>query len=434
MPGCAISKLSIAISVITDETTKSLKFHEVGRGFPRTPAFTRKATEERRDENLRGDHIRNIQQESRMAEIDQPQRGFVSRLKDRVEHGGRFHALLPGHRNREEKDDHESAAAHLPVTAAAIPESFFFDPKAVALPGHPLPASPIHAAPSIVSSPDTIAAMITSMEQLVHSRISFPKASQFSAALAAYQNEAAASAFVHAAAQRGGVDQLNAFLKQYGQSPLPPIEVNPAGLYGVGLFSAHPTWRHAGTEALIDMPDGTKVPGVHLKDVKFYHSESHRYPIAEVMTNNGVRFFVTQVDDAQTHLDPNDPAAATRFAAALSSSMQETRNTPYRKGLQIPMVDLHQSGALALLDGASIGGMPIDAAYFMHSLRIDKNGAQATSGAVAMASGYAPKNGCLVIDGPFVAWLETGGTGKPTVPFAALVRQRDMRDPAAAEN
>lgn len=243
--------------------------------------------------------------------------------------------------------------------------------------------------------------------------------------------------FVSTEAERGGVERVNKFLRDRKFDIQLRSSGNPNEVAAASAFDLKVLWKVPGTQYPIHLPEQKiGVPGVWMKKpLSYYTAPGHPHPIVELETQSGERFFLTRFE---TKLNAADPFAAADAAAPLAAARKKIESPgEYRDGVQFPMAGYERKGSMDWMIGARTKGEDgteyvLAQAVFAHRFRLNELGARAEAANAALAISEAPRT--LVINGPYLAWLETGnGAAKPVIPFAVHITEDHMKEPAGLD-
>jgi hypothetical protein len=227
-----------------------------------------------------------------------------------------------------------------------------------------------------------------------------------------------------------GVAKINEFLEKNGYSgaKLDPSGVGKHDVVAASILDMKFSWENPAEATKMTLASGNEVDAVKMKGVNIYQSEVHRAPIARIPTKQeGVFVCLTRHDGS---FSPDDPLAVYDYAGGLANDINRDRAD--WKGpaeVMFPMVDYNKSGDMDWLKGAATldaNGNPvtISQAKYQHKFKLDEKGVEAGgAAAVSGTRGMTPKP--VVIDGPFVAWVEVNGV----VAFAGYMDESVMKDP-----
>jgi hypothetical protein len=224
-------------------------------------------------------------------------------------------------------------------------------------------------------------------------------------------------------------DEINAWLKKRGFGvALEPFSEEAFGIAAVLKMVVE--WMKKGVRTIIDR-NGVKYSAVEMKsevgdeNVLFYTSLNHDQPVVGVKTKTGERVYMT-VADTLPENDINMFRAVTRIARTLRLAFDFDRVT-------FPMVDLDQEVDISWLQGLRTIGeddLPgvISQALQQTKLKMNEVGAKIESAvAVSVMRGMSKPKKHLVIDRPFVFWVERSNLGMPI--FVGHVCEDAWKDP-----
>ena len=205
-------------------------------------------------------------------------------------------------------------------------------------------------------------------------------------------------------------DVLNKFLKDNGFSiQLDPFD--PDGFGVVSILDVLVKWIKEGIVTDVEC-DGTKYPAVRLNEgVSVHKSPNHNYPVAKINTKGGKDFVcMTILDEQKADFELVD------LAIEISKSL--VQDSSYGS-VVFPMINLNQEVDISWLLGMTIldekgKNFFISQAKQQTKLRMNQHGARVESAvAIGMRKGCAVAKKELVIDKPFLIWIEREGLQKP---------------------
>jgi len=247
-----------------------------------------------------------------------------------------------------------------------------------------------------------------------------------------------AAAYLNAAAQRGGVDQINRFLQEKNFSvTLAPVD-DPQGIACAAVVDLKVEWQTPGTKQMLFLPQADKwVSGVHLAQLKaVYRAAGHEHLIAELTVKGDAKFFITRCDSSGS----GHRSLASAFLAAKLAQVRRVEGAAqFPGGIIFPAADLRDSTALSWLIGARTTdsmGQPAIIVQALSQVRFSLNeigarGQAAAAASMVTATGEEDVPQQLVIDGPYLAWFELPGAklDRSIVTFAAHVNVDKMTPP-----
>lgn len=296
------------------------------------------------------------------------------------------------------------------------------------------------SAKKISSAPHATIAALKEIEKIIKAKGSWQatdstSSKNFFKNIKKYQKETAKlEKYISAIAQKGGVDQINQFLKDHGFSSIKLEDPqNPEAVSSASVFDLKVLWETPGYKTMLWLPEKKdSVVAAHLKKTAaFYSAKGHNYPIVELKTSSQERFFLSRFDQ---ELDSSDALAANKAAFKIASQLKKIKGTKYPDGVIFPMASFEDDGRIDSLIGAKIldqkgKEFPIAEAIYAHRFRLDEQGAHAEAANALFALSSAPTT--LNIDGPFLAWFEVPTKNKKEhiIPFAVLITEESMKDP-----
>ena len=235
-------------------------------------------------------------------------------------------------------------------------------------------------------------------------------------------------------------DDINQFLAENGFD-LSIDELRPDQFAVASLIKILVAWLIEGKAAIIQH-DGQEYPAVDLTkrecQVGVYgarYDEKVRL-VASIPTKSGDRVYMTKLPQA-----PDDEFELVRMAQSLSCSIEEGRARPMSgqyKGVIFPMVDLDVTHPLEWLVGLVMKPKVGDSAVIEQALqqtrlKMNRKGALAESAAaIVVRCLSANLSQPLVMDEPFLMWIERDGLSQPL--FVAHVTPEDWKDPGEIED
>lgn len=227
-------------------------------------------------------------------------------------------------------------------------------------------------------------------------------------------------------------EEINRFLQDKGFN----IHLNPfttRGEFGTAsVMDVLVKWLNPGTSSRLIAADNQNYPAARLKKgVDIERSSAAKNPIA---------YINTQHPDYRVGLTiPNEPITDAFELTDFVKSIRESQLFPDSNyaGLLYPKVSLDQRVDINWLKGmytAGDDGLPaiITQALQQTRFRMNEIGARAESAvALGMRRSMAPIEKPLVIDRPFVCWIEKTGVSLPL--FAGYINYPDWKDPGSLE-
>ena len=223
--------------------------------------------------------------------------------------------------------------------------------------------------------------------------------------------------------------EINKFLANRGfQIALDPFE-KPTDFGTASVLDVLVKWLEKGTATrLIGLRTSKEYPAVLLKGgVSFKRWPGHQNPIAVVETKTGELVYLTVHDrlDGFELLDRVNELRAVRA----------TLNVHEFKGLYFPQVDLDQMVDIGWLKqlwthGADGHDYEVAQALQQTKFRINEEGARAQSAVaigVLRCTSLVPQLPPLVINRPFLVWIERPGLKEPL--FAGWICEDDWKRP-----
>ena len=203
--------------------------------------------------------------------------------------------------------------------------------------------------------------------------------------------------------------------------PFPPHGFGTASMLDVAV-----QWLTAGIVREVRLMTGGVVPGVVLKEgVSVFHSR-RLGAVARIETKNGDTVGISRQVDVPTGLHLAD------YVRARASD--DVRRISDYEGVHFPMVDLDQQPDISwLVNMETLGddGFPYFVAQALQQTKFKMNqfGARVKSAAAigVYRSSVQRSKPPLVIDGPFLVWIERPGLSRPF--FVGFITDEDMKDP-----
>lgn len=221
-------------------------------------------------------------------------------------------------------------------------------------------------------------------------------------------------------------EEINAFLCKRGfDIRLDPFDANEFGTASV--LNVLVEWLQEGKKTALRAKSGREFPAVKLaSDFLVFSSNVHRHPVACLATKSSTdRVFITV---AEKPLDGFDlPEAAMRISQSLDYPSARYES------LTFPMVDLDQKVDISWLKGMATqdaAGLPweIAMAFQQTKFKMNEKGARAKSAvAIMMRTLSIPQR--MVIDEPFLVWIERQGLSRPL--FVGYITEDDWKDPGS---
>ncbi|HTK09047.1 MAG TPA: serpin family protein [Ktedonobacteraceae bacterium] len=224
--------------------------------------------------------------------------------------------------------------------------------------------------------------------------------------------------------------ELNRFLRARGfRIELAPLQSGndwkEVGIVSVLDLSVN--WSSPGLEMKVRGQDGKVYPGVYLifAESRFYRAAHHDYPIVQLSTTSSDRVYMTRLDSALADFE------LLHKVQQLSDSCQPIDD--YGEVI-FPMVDLKQEvdiSWLVNLETTSAEGEPVKISHALQEthLALDEEGARAKSATAVIhkIGGVGVPKPLLVIDGPFLIWIERPGLMKPL--FVGYITEENWKKP-----
>lgn len=227
---------------------------------------------------------------------------------------------------------------------------------------------------------------------------------------------------------------INAFLAKKGFNIALEPFTRPGEFGTASVADVLVKWLHAGTSTQLKAIDNQTYPAARLKrGVTLARSFVSDNPVAYISTQHldytvGLTIPSTPVTDAFELLD---------FVGRIKNNVL----SPDRRyeGLIFPKVNLDQRVNIDWIKGITTTGKDgvlavISQALQQTKYRMNEFGARSESGvafAVSRGGGIPPRIDPLVIDRPFVCWMEKTGISFPL--FAGYINYPDWRDPGSLE-
>ena len=219
------------------------------------------------------------------------------------------------------------------------------------------------------------------------------------------------------------VKVINAWLKSKGYD----IELKDEGkgvdaFYVASILDVLMKWFFPGVKTNIEGVDGKTYPAVKLKEecgvTVLESSRYHKYPVASIETQNADTIYMTMLDE--------QPKSLLTLVNELSKVRDFSRTM---EGVIFPMVDLDIQPDISWIEGMRISDWYIAQALQHTKFRMNELGAHVQS-----AAGMACKRGIslvkkvpMVIDRPFLLWIERKGTVLPL--FTAVLSYDCWKQP-----
>lgn len=221
-------------------------------------------------------------------------------------------------------------------------------------------------------------------------------------------------------------DEINAFLCKRGfDIRLDPFDANEFGTASV--LNVLVEWLQEGKRTTLRAKSGREFPAVKLvSDFLVFSSNVHRHPVACLATKSSADWVFMTV--AEKPLDGFDlPETAMKISQSLDylSGRYES--------LTFPMVDLDQKVDISWLKDMKThdeAGWPWEIAKALQQTKFKMNekGARAKSAvAIGMRTLSIPER--IVIDEPFLVWIERQGLSRPL--FVGYITEDDWEDPGS---
>lgn len=222
-------------------------------------------------------------------------------------------------------------------------------------------------------------------------------------------------------------DAINRFLRERGFTIAldPFIGEDPFGVASV--LDVAVAWTKVGavTEIQVGVSQysAVRLTGAQLR---FHRASGHQHPIAGILTQSGDRVFMTVAGLGYSDLE--------RVIQARELSRMRDVVGDY-DGLVFPMVNLSHQPDISWLKGMFAVGedgrlAAITQAVQETRFRMNEHGARAESAVAYGATlGAAPPQRDLVINEPFLLWIERDGLSLPL--FTAYVTPEDWKNPGS---
>jgi len=226
------------------------------------------------------------------------------------------------------------------------------------------------------------------------------------------------------------IEEVNKFLADNGFSiRLSPL---PSGSFGAAsILDLLIEWIEKGEKTKVRTDDRKKFPGVRIKgeNVSFYTIPGHKEPIACLKTKSGDRVFMTMLNQSPEGFD------LVKKAEKLSDFDKCWEDVDEYDGIVFPMVDLNQTVDISWLEG--LGTIDeknvfwyIAQALQQTKVRMNEIGVRVQSAvAVGLMKGVMPHRPDLIINRPFLMWIERPGLEKPL--FVGYITEEDWKNPGS---
>ena len=205
-------------------------------------------------------------------------------------------------------------------------------------------------------------------------------------------------------------DELNAFLTRRG-FPASFRELGPRELGSASVLDLAGHWLHPGKPTVIEIDDEHVVPAASLdaNAVAVFHAGGHSEPIARVPTVTGDAVWMT------VHPSVSDTDDLGQLALRVATG---ARPTDEFDGLVFPMIDVSTHADLSWLVGLRIGdaqdtALEVTQARQDSRLRMNESGIRARAATVVQYTLGRTRRRPLVIDRPFLLWIERPGLSRP---------------------
>lgn len=227
-------------------------------------------------------------------------------------------------------------------------------------------------------------------------------------------------------------EEINAFLARKGFNIALEPFTTPGEFGTASVMDVLVKWLNPGRSTQLVAADGQSYPAARLKEGVYVARSS----VAE----NPVAFISTQHPDYQVGLIvPDEPIANDFKLVDFVANIRNDHLSPdYRYvGVIFPKVSLDQRvniDWLKRMQTTGDDGLPaiITQALQQTKYRMNEIGARAESAvALGVMRGMAPIENPLVIDRPFVCWIEKTGISLPL--FAGYINYPDWKDPGSLE-
>lgn len=225
-------------------------------------------------------------------------------------------------------------------------------------------------------------------------------------------------------------EEINSFLASKGFNITLEPFTDPGEFGTASVMDVLVKWLHPGTSTKLVAADGQTYPAARLKrGVELGMSSISRTPVA---------YIDTQHPDCRVGLAvPTKPISDAFELVDFVESIRKARLHPdfQHQGLVFPKVSLDQRVNIDWIKGMSTtgdDGLPaiITQALQQTKYRMNEIGARAESAvALGITRGMSPAP--LVIDRPFVCWMEKVGVSLPL--FAGYINYSDWKDPGSLE-
>lgn len=224
-------------------------------------------------------------------------------------------------------------------------------------------------------------------------------------------------------------DAINRFLREQGFSiALDPFTGDdPFGVASV--LNAAISWTKVGEITSIGV-GAMEYPAVRLSgddnQLDFYRAAGHAHPIVRVATRTGDRVFMTVAGLGYSDLE--------RVTQARELSRMREVVDDY-DGLVFPMVNLSHQPDISWLKGMFAVGedgrlAAISQAVQETRFRMNEHGARVESAAaIGVMRGMSRPRNDLVINEPFLLWIERDGLSLPL--FTAYITPEDWKNPGS---